>query len=182
MEPIRIRAKLSAYTKGLIPTKVSQLENDKNYVTDLTEEQSNNLYYVRVREPNSTEGKWVQINSDSFGDEIKLLEKSGLILDKQGNVAKLKIDQYILSQEEFNRLSELDDNATYYVYENTPDLYINGGTAFSDGGNDYVDLSQYGLEIKGGKADSDKINSTMKFELELLPINAKGVHDGYKNN
>lgn len=171
MEPIRIRAKLSAYTKGVIPTKVSQLENDENFVKDLNESQSNNLYYVRVREPNSTEGKWVQINSDSFGDEIKLLEKSGLILDKQGNVAKLKIDQYILSQEEFNRLSELDDNATYYVYEDTPDLYINGGTAFSDGGNEYVDLSQYGLEISGGRADST-------FELELLPINAKGVYNG----
>jgi len=130
MEPIRIRAKLSAYTKGLIPTKVSQLDNDENFVKDLDESQSNNLYYVRVREPNSTEGKWVQINSDSFGDEIKLLEKSGLILDKEGNVAKLKIDQYILSQEEFNRLSKLDDNATYYVYENTPDLYINGNSFF----------------------------------------------------
>lgn len=181
-QTIRLTAKLSAYTKGLIPTKVSQLENDKNYVTDLNEEQSNNLYYVRVREPNSTEGKWIQINSDSFGDEIDHLDNSGLIIKKEGNIARLKIDQYILSQEEFDRLSSLDGNATYYIYERTPDLYVNGGTAFSDGGNDYVDLSQYGIEMKGGKADSDKINSTMKFELELLPINAKGVYDGYKNN
>jgi len=44
-------------------------------------------------------------------------------------------------------------------------------TAFSDGGNEYVDLSQYGLEISGGRADSI-------FELELLPINAKGVYNG----
>jgi hypothetical protein len=179
MEPIRIRAKLSAYTKGVIPTKVSQLENDENFVKDLNESQSNNFYYVRVREPNSTEGKWVQINSDSFGDEIDYLgDNSGLIIKKEGNIARLKIDQYILSQEEFDRLSNLDGNATYYVYENTPDLYINGGTAFSDGNNEYVDLSQYGIEMNGGRADSNEKSSIMKFELELLPINAKGVYNG----
>lgn len=173
MEPIRIRAKLSAYTKGLIPTKVSQLENDEEYITEAPKDE---FAYVRK------DGEWLKLNSTELGDNIELLDNSGLILKKEDNKAQLGIDQEILSQEEFDKLQELNSNTTYYIYERTPDLYVNGGTAFSDGGNEYVDLSQYGLEIKGGKADSNKIDSTMKFELELLPINAKGVYDGYKNN
>lgn len=166
MEPIRIRAKLSAYTKGLIPTKVSQLENDEEYITEAPKDE---FAYARK------DGEWLKLDSTEFGDNIELLDNSGLILEKDGNKAKLKIDQFVLKQEEFDRLSSIDENATYYTYERTPDLYVNGGTAFSDGDNEYVDLSQYGIEMNGGKAHSN-------FELELLPINAKGVYNGYKNN
>lgn len=162
MEPIRIRAKLSAYTKGLIPTKVSQLENDKDYITEAPKD---DFAYARK------DGEWLKLDSTEFGDNIELLDNSGLILKKEGNKAQLGIDQEILNQEEFDKLQELDSNTTYYTYERTPDLYVNGGTAFSDGSNEYVDLSQYGIEMNGGKAHSN-------FELELLPINAKGVYNG----
>lgn len=171
METIKLKAKLSAYTKGVLPTKISQLKNDLNFIEDLSEEQANNLFYVRVREPNSSQGKWVEIKGDSFGDEIELLENSGLILEKIGNTAKLGINQYFISKEEFEQLSHLNSEAIYYIINRTPDLYINGGTAFSDGNNEFVIESEYGLEFNGGAASST-------YNLILLPINAKGVYNG----
>ena len=33
MSDIKVKLKVAAYEKGLLPTKVSQLENDSNYIT-----------------------------------------------------------------------------------------------------------------------------------------------------
>lgn len=168
---IKLTATLTAYSKGVLPTKLSQLTDDLNLVSDLNDDQSNGKFYVRVKYPQAEKGQWVEIQGDSFGDEIELLPNSGLILDKQGNTAAIAIDQFILSKEQFEHISNLSQNTTYYVYDRQPQLYVNGGTAFSQGGNEFVDLNQYGIEINGGAASST-------YELMLLPINAKGVYDG----
>lgn len=162
MTDIKLKVKLSAYTKGVIPTKLSQLENDENYITEAPKDE---FAYARK------DGKWLKLDSVEFGDNVGLLDKSGLLLKKEGNKAWLGIDQKILNQEDFDQLTSLNENTTYYTYERTPDLYVNGGTAFSDGSNEFVDINQYGLEINGGKAISN-------YELKLLPINAKGVYNG----
>ena len=162
MTDIKLKVKLSAYTKGVVPTKLSQLENDENYITEAPKDE---FAYARK------DGKWLKLDSVEFGDNVGLLDKSGLLLKKEGNKAWLGIDQKILNQEDFDQLTSLNENTTYYTYERTPDLYVNGGTAFSDGSNEFVDINQYGLEINGGKAISN-------YELKLLPINAKGVYNG----
>ena len=39
MTDIKLKVKLSAYTKGVIPTKLSQLENDENYITEVPKDE-----------------------------------------------------------------------------------------------------------------------------------------------
>lgn len=160
---IKIKAKLQAYTKGILPTKLSQLENDVDFIEDAQGSiDKDGKYYVRH------DGQWVDITPpEPSTSDIILADNSGLNLEKDGEYRKLSIRQ--VTSDEYP--STIEEDTTYYIVENTPDVYINGGTAFSDGNNDYVDSSEYQFNINGGNANA-------QFDLDLLPINAKGVYNG----
>lgn len=151
---IKLKVKLCAYTKGILPN---------NLIGDVDKEPEGHIYARSY-------GKWVDLGTTDIGQIIKLANNSGLNLIPTENPKeyKLSIRQEILD----NLPTIFEDDTTYYIIENIPDLYINGGTAYSDGNNDFSNLSQYGQIINGGNA------FTNNFDLILLAINSKGVNNG----
>lgn len=148
MEDIKLKVKLSAYTKGTLPD---------NLVSDAPKD---NFIYGRKN------GEWIDIRLSEVGQIIRLPLNSGLTLEKtdQDNIYLLSINQKILNE----LPTELLDDTTYYIIENKPELFINGGTAYSDGDDDTITEEEYNEVILGGS----------NYTLELLPINNKGVYNG----
>ena len=145
---IKLKVKLSAYSNLSLP----------NYLTDAPSDDK--LYGRR-------DGEWVEIDSIQ-GTSIVVDDTSGLSLEDIDEHKKLlKIKQYIGIEPE-----TYEDDTTYYIIDLTPNLFINGGTAFSDGYEELSIDSQYIDYIDGGKAN------TADYDLELLPLNAKGVLNG----
>ena len=146
---IKFNVKLSAYTRGIIPD-VSEFIKDAPADGKIYGRKDNN---------------WVNIKDQILDQQIIVEKGSGLNLTQlEGNKQALSIRQQIL-----NKLPDIfEDDTTYYIVENTPDLYINGGTAYSDGENEYVDVIEYGQIILGGA----------NFVLDLLPTNNEGVYNG----
>ena len=68
----------------------------------------------------------------------------------------------------YNAVAETKEDITYYIDEQLPNMYVDGGTAFSDGNNDYVDNIEY----------NQIIDCKKDYDLDLLPINSKGVYNG----
>ena len=102
---IRIKANLKAYTKGVIPTKVSDLEQDVDYVLDVPEQDGK--IYVRKR------GEWVEAADyakDSFeaGTGIEIVENPE-------NHYKISAKEWSGTQEEFDALSSYKEGYTYYI-------------------------------------------------------------------
>lgn len=58
MTEIKLRTKLSAYAKGVIPTKVSQLEQDIDYTTEAPKDDK---IYARKN------GEWESISTEQDG-------------------------------------------------------------------------------------------------------------------
>src|SRR5574344_1646853 len=114
---IKLKAKLSAYTKGIIPDASQEL----------------------ITEPGS-------------GLDIETLENKK---------RKISLRQQILKE----LPEETEEDITYYIDEQLPNMYVDGGTAFSDGNNDYVDNIEY----------NQIIDCKENYDLDLLPINSKGV-------
>lgn len=157
MEPIRIRAKLSAYTKGGIPD-----------VSKFIEDAPNDEYiYARKK------GQWVNLDIKEIGDRIEISDNSGLNLHRDANEVTLSIRQDTLIDSEIPSDYVYEDDTTYYILETTPNLYINGGTAFSDKHEDYIlkeeIQSEYKENVFGGK------NTGNIFSINLQPLNSKGV-------
>lgn len=147
---IKLKVKLSAYSKLPI----------LDYVADVPFSEED-IVYGRVN------GAWIPLEGIGTSD-IVLAENSGLELtpiDKHHR--ELKIKQYIGTEPE-----AFEEDTTYYIIENNPDFYANGGTAFSDGYEDFGITNEYDKNINGGKA------GTITISLTLLPINAKGVLNG----
>ena len=169
MENIKLRAKLTAYAKGILPSKLSDLEQDIDFIKDAPIDDSS---YARKN------GEWVKVENcecdpNLEGDDIQLAEDSGLNLEKDGNKATLSVRQKVLVDSEIPNDFEYEDDTTYYILETTPNLYINGGTAFSD---ERVDIilnektpSEYRYFVYGGDCKQAKI------DLVLQPLNSKGV-------
>lgn len=144
---IKIKVNIRAYSNGVLPDVSKFIEDAPN---------DNNIY-------GRQDNKWVIIDGKSFGDEVELLDNSGLILNKEGNVAYLGIDQYIGT----SLPNTLDNNKTYYIDENTIDIYINGGTPFdSDVSSEFGDI--YQLSYFGGNPN------TINWIYNLLPLNCEG--------
>ena len=78
------------------------------------------------------------------------MDNSGLVLEKDGNVAYLGVDQYIGK----SLPTQLSDNTTYYIEEDTIELYVNGGTAFDSDGVVQTEYfgDTYQAIINGGRA------------------------------
>lgn len=155
MDNIKIKVKLTAYTKGIIP-------DTSNFIEDVPEN-SEGVYLRKHKE-------WVPLNSEVKDQFIIAEEGSGLeITPIQGTKnSNIKIKQLLAEI-----IPEyIEDDTTYYIIENTPDIYINGGTAFSDGNNEFIDLSEYNILLEGGGA------TTYNYDLNALPLNAKGEYNG----
>ena len=150
MDNIKLKVKLSAYTKGILP---------KNLISDVPETPKDHLYVRKY-------GEWIDLENTQLGQIIKLPVNSGLTLTptEDKNVYELTLNQEILKELPL----ELLDDTTYYIINTEPELFINGGTAYSDGTDPDITNNEYGQIIKGGS----------NYTLELLPINAKGVNNG----
>ena len=159
---INIKTKLKAYTRATLPTKLSQFINDMDFISDVPD----NRTYVR------TKGEWVLFDKPI---DIALVENSGLNLE-YGLNEQGKPTYYLgVRKEEITELelpAVLEPDTVYYVEDLTPTLYIDGGTAFSNGNNDFVVENEYTQVIDGGNVN------THNYDLVLLPINSKGVYDG----
>lgn len=159
---IRIKAKLKAYTKGILPTKVSDLENDLHFIEDV----NGDGVYVRA------EGQWIRADQALDKTIIELVDDSGLDLIQPplgSNVYQLGIRKWEGTQLELP--NTLENDKTYYVEELTANNYINGGTAFSNGNNDFVELNEFTKIVNGGTARSTA-------NIILNPINSEGVYNG----
>lgn len=143
----KLDVKLSAYTKGMIP-------DVSKFMTDAPHD---GVFYGRM------DGEWKDITQFIDGNVVLTDEGSGLNVEKVSestNVVKISARQWqgLLSE----LPNQLDSDTTYYAYDNTKaDLYLNGGTAYSDEDEDFMQL------FDGGTA-------TVVHSIFLMPMNAKG--------
>ena len=156
MPNINIKAKLKAYTKI------------DNIITDAPKDGE---IYGRK------DGEWekIKIEIPLSPTEIQPTEPtengaSGLNIEKLDiNNYRIGIRKWENSKEEFEKLTHLQSDTTYYVREATPNVFINGGTAFDDGTDGFIqDYSSYNAIIRGGSA------STTVFTEEYHTTNARG--------
>lgn len=147
---IKLNINLSAYSKGVIPD-----------VSDFIKDAPNDgKFYGRHNK------EWASLEDFIVDQQVDVQEGSGLTIVKRqdGQPDLLSVRQQVVD----TLPVELEDDTTYYVIDNTPDLYLNGGTAFSDGHNDLVESSEYTEEIEGGS--SGVVVETVSLE----PVNSKG--------
>lgn len=166
---IKLNVKLSAYTKGALPTPPDL----SNYLKDAEGSiEHDGKVYARKN------GDWVDIRTLDADNQYIIANKgSGIDLiedDVKKDTYYISARQKEITEANFNNLTidSIEDDTTYYVINNSPEYYVNGGTAYSNGDNDYVDDSEYDFNISGG-------NSKQKdFSFNLLSIDAKGVYNG----
>lgn len=146
---INLKVKLSAYTRGILPTKLSQLENDIDAPKD------GRLYGRR-------DGAWLDID-DVLENNIVLIDEGSGLDRIQIDKSRIKLNIRKWEGKLKDLPSELENDKIYYVYEETkPDLFLLGGTAYTDEDEDY------GYEISGGKSNS------ISFNIICNPMNSKG--------
>ena len=152
-QTIKINAKLKAYTKGFIPSKVSQLINDSDFITEAP---NDDRYYVRKNR------EWVE---DKQHIITLVDENPGLNLVKvpDRDEYKLSIRQAILENDDDK---ELEPDTTYYRKEKAPEIFLSSGTAFSSGDNEFVDITEYNLLYTGGNS------KTTIYDIKTKPMNA----------
>lgn len=145
---INLKVKLSAYTKGVLPKKLSELENDIDAPID-------DILYGRKN------GEWVNIDD--------VLENNIVLIDEGSGLDRIEIDKTRIKlnvRKWEGKLKDLPDiietDKTYYAYEYKPDLVLSGGTAYSD------ENDEFGINILGGDA------YTVNYNIMCKPINAKG--------
>lgn len=161
---IKIKAKLKAYTKGILPTKVSDLLNDLDFISDVKND--GNVYVRKF-------GEWIEANNALKNEIIRVAENSGLnlVYNPEDNSYTLSIRKEDLTQTEFELLNQLQSDTTYYVAEQTANTFDDGGTAFSDGNNEFVDYTEFTSQVNGGQANSVA-------NIEINPLNSEGVYNG----
>ena len=157
---IKIKAKLKAYAKGNLPTKVSDLENDLDFISDVQDAEH---LYVRKK------GEWV--NADDSLKQTTISTLSGLGIEHSDHHYDLWVKQEDLTQTEFENISVLEADTTYYIMDQTANTFDDGGTAFSNGDNEFVDLPEYAKQIDGGNASSVA-------NIIMNPLDSKGVYNG----
>lgn len=151
MTNIKLKCKLSAYTKGIIPTRTSELINDTEFISEAPHD--GKLYGKKG-------GNWVVIDDE--------LDKVRIITDHNAGISleQVELDTYKIGVRKWEGYEKdlpenLDPNCTYYVIDNVPDI-INSGTAYSDENEEEF------IEVSGGNA------RTTHFDNEFVPLNAKG--------
>ena len=141
----KLNVKLSAYTKGFIPD-VSE------FIKDAPKE---GVLWGRQ------DGEWVNVD-DVLQNNIVIVDEDSSIerIEIDKSTIKLKMKEWIGKQVDFPET--LQPYYTYYTYDEKPDLFLLGGTAYSDEDSEYGDI------LYGGNA------RTLSFTSELIPMNAKG--------
>ena len=151
---INLKVKLSAYTRGVLPTKLSQLQNDIDAPLD-------GKLYGRKN------GQWLDIDDVLENNIVLIDEDSGLDREQiDKSRIKLSIRKWEGKYEDLPTIFESDK--VYYVTENKPDLIMVSGTAYSDENEEFIQT------ISGGNA------FTQKFDITCLSMNAKGEFYGNK--
>lgn len=145
---IQIRAKLSAYTKSTLPTKVSDLENDLNFISEAP---ADDEIYARK------DKQWVSL--DQALERDTFVAGNGIRIDKAGHEYTISTKDWFGSQEEFNRLTSLDPTMTYYVYEEEGIKIISGGDPST---------SVFEQIYLGGNP------TTEEFDIYMSPLNSEG--------
>lgn len=140
---IKIRTKLRAYTKGIIP-------DTSKFLTDAPED--GNIY-------GRQDGQWLNITESTMPISIELEENSGLNLSYADHIYTLGIRKEDINQNQLP--STLADDTVYYVRDLTPNYYVSGGTAYSSGNNEYVLISEFIDSLSGGQAG---LNTTLILE------------------
>lgn len=173
MENIKLRAKLSVYSKNVLPTKLSDLDQDLDYITEPPVDEDDSAWARK-------NGEWVKVE-EYAGSNIHLDEDSGLNLVRKETESLISIRQKILKDSEITDDFEYEDDTTYYIVDTTPQIFINGGTAFSDGYTDEIleeeIPAEYNCILSGG------LSNQKEYDLILLPIDSKGVlYNGNVNN
>lgn len=156
---INIKAKLKAYTKGIIPVNISQLNNDLDFISDVEQDG------VFARKT----GEWININDALVRTRILIPEDSGLNLEQDGYDYTLSVRKQDILQKDLPNV--LENDTVYYVLDLTADEYINAGTAFSNGNNEYVIESDFNSLMNGGDASSQA-------NIFIKPLNSQGVYNG----
>lgn len=152
MDNIKIKVKLSAYTKGALP-------DISNLIPDTPDD---NKIYARK---NNT---WVDINDELDKTDLITDLASGVELELVGpstyRIAQKKWEGYIDELPE-----ELEEGTIYYAIENKnqkADVIVQSGTAYSE---ENTEIRQ---TLVGGNA------STTDFDYVMLPMNARGEYNG----
>lgn len=155
IKTIKLKATLSAYTKLDIP------ELTKNIVYEAPDDDK--LYGRKNKQ-------WEEIILPKGNKELRV--KNGLNLETTDEAYILSIKQQTLLNKDLPK--KLEEDTTYYVIDNTPDFYMNGGTAYSDEIEliNNKEYSSYRKEMFGGDS------TTKIFDIDLLPIDNKGVYNG----
>lgn len=145
---INLKVKLSAYTRGILPTKLSQLENDIDAPKD------GRLYGRR-------DAQWVDID-DVLENNIVLVDEGSGLDRIEIDKSRIKLNVRKWEGHIKNLPSTIEKDKVYYAYEDMPDIIITGGTAYSD------ENEEYGYIFSGGNS------KTAKFDITFKPMNAKG--------
>ena len=145
---INLKVKLSAYTRGILPTKLSQLENDIDAPKD------GRLYGRR-------DGQWLDID-DVLENNIVLIDEGSGLDRIEIDKSRIKLNVRKWEGKKENLPAKLENDKVYYVYENRPDIFIIGGTSYSDENEEYMQI------ISGGTCN------TTNFEMICYPMNSKG--------
>lgn len=155
---IKIKSTLKAYTKGVIP-------DISGFITDCPDDSK---VYARKY------GEWVDASKALEKTKLTTYEDSGLFLkhDIDLDTYTLGVLKKDLTQVKFEQLSSLENDTTYYVADQTANTFVDGGTSFSDGNNEYVTLNEYTETIDGGNS------FTTNFDKIMNPLNSEGVYNG----
>lgn len=166
---INIKVKIRAYQKGEFPTKVSQLENDEHFISEAPDD---GLVYGRQNK------EWVDLGSSVGLTTLTPkapgtnYEGSGLSLELNGLDYTIGVKKYEFLNEE---PIEIEDDTVYYVGMLTADNFVCGGTSWSDGGNEFEQVSEYNNIMEGG-------NSGDSPDVIIYPLDSQGVYNGEFNN
>lgn len=154
---IKIKAKLKAYTKGIIPDVSKFVE----------EAPVNGKLYAR------RDAKWEDISEALLDTAIELEDNSGLhySYDAHTHTYTLGVNKEDLTQTQFEGIDVLAPDTVYYVEDQTANTFVDGGTAYSNGGNEFVEFSEFTNEVNGGESSSIA-------NIEMHPLNSKGVYNG----
>ena len=149
---IKIKVKLSAYTKGALP-------DISNLIPDTPKD---GRVYGRKN------NQWVDINDE--------LDKTDIITDLQSGIELELVgpNTYRIAQKRWEGYEDelpekLEDGTTYYIIENKgqkADVFVQSGTSYSE---DNGEIKQV---LTGGNA------STTEFDYVMLPMNARGEYNG----
>ena len=159
---IKLKAKLCAYSKGVYP-------DTTKFVTQAPDD--GKLY---GRKTVDGVGEWEEI-VDTTSEMSQAGE--GIDVSKDGRYVTISARQKTLYRND-PELENIENDTTYYVIDNTPNIFVNGGTASNDYNREHA---PEGVEYTTTNYNGGDAN-TSEWEQLLAPVNAEGVTTLYEYN